>query len=98
MLKEIRYYTGEKIHQAFRFYEILSFLKNWRFSSNLNKLWSLQLKFCIETDKYSRGNPTFCEHEMKGHFIDFIKEKWINILKFDFAYMFLQALRTWKNL
>ena len=35
---------------------------------------------------------------MKGHFIDFIKEKWINILKFDFAYMFLQVLRYIKKI
>ena len=35
---------------------------------------------------------------MKGHFIDFIKEKWINILKFGFAYMFLQVLKYMKKI
>ena len=30
---------------------------------------------------------------MKSHSIDFIKEKWINTLKFGFAYMFLQVFR-----
>ena len=34
---------------------------------------------------------------MKGHFIDFIEEKWIDILKFGFAYMLLQVLRYMKK-
>ena len=39
---------------------------------------------------FLRGNPTLCARN-EGDFIDFINEKWTNILKFGFAYIFLQV-------
>ena len=72
------------------------------------KLWSaremVSVALSVERDRrienvfhmLLRGN--FILWGRNGHFIDFIKERWINVLKFGFAYMFLQVLWYMKQI